>query len=73
MSLELQKYTISYSGKAGKDLGSMKVIDGEEGGRYMLMKLGLIDFNEGGLEAVTEQASRPVQPAEPRRECSRLR
>lgn len=39
----------------------------------MLMRLGLIDFNEGGLEAVTEQASRPVQPAEPRRECSRLR
>lgn len=31
MSLELQKYTISYSGKAGKDLGSMKVIHGEEG------------------------------------------
>lgn len=31
----------------------------------MLMRLGLIDFNEGGLEAVTEQASRPVQPAEP--------
>lgn len=73
-SLELQKYTVRYGAEAGEDLGSMKVIQRGEGG-YMQIRLGL---RRGGLKAVTVQASRPtcshnIQPAQQRRECSRLR